>query len=145
MYDRILIATDGSELAEKAVDQGLAMAKAVGAKVIVVRVTSMPAPMVYEGVVVALPTEEIRAEIAARVAEHFTALKSKATALGVDMETVHVEHDQPWQAIIDTAKQKAANLIVMASHGRRGISAVLLGSETQKVLTHTTIPVLVCR
>ncbi|MBN9052475.1 MAG: universal stress protein, partial [Rhizobiales bacterium] len=108
MYDRILIATDGSELAEKAVDQGLAMAKAVGAKVIVVRVTSMPAPMVYEGVVVALPTEEIRAEIAARVAEHFTALKSKATALGVDMETVHVEHDQPWQAIIDTAKQKAA-------------------------------------
>ncbi|WP_072386632.1 universal stress protein [Hyphomicrobium sp. CS1BSMeth3] len=145
MYDRILIATDGSELAEKAVDQGLAMAKAVGAKVIVVRVTSMPAPMVYEGVVVALPTEEIRAEIAARVAEHFTVLKSKATALGVDMETVHVEHDQPWQAIIDTAKQKAANLIVMASHGRRGISAVLLGSETQKVLTHTTIPVLVCR
>ncbi|MBN9260606.1 MAG: universal stress protein [Hyphomicrobium sp.] len=145
MYDRILIATDGSELAEKAVDQGLAMAKAVGAKVIVVRVTSMPAPMVYEGVVVALPTEEIRAEIAARVAEHFAVLKSKATALGVDMETVHVEHDQPWQAIIDTAKQKAANLIVMASHGRRGISAVLLGSETQKVLTHTTIPVLVCR
>jgi len=121
------------------------MAKAAGAKVIVVRVTSLPAPMVYEGVVVALPTEEIRAEIAARVAEHFTALKSKATALGVDMETVHVEHDQPWQAIIDTAKQKAANLIVMASHGRRGISAVLLGSETQKVLTHTTIPVLVCR
>lgn len=145
MYDRILIATDGSELAEKAVDQGLAMAKAVGAKVIVVRVTSMPAPMVYEGVVVALPTEEIRAEITARVAEHFTALNSKAAALGVDMETVHVEHDNPWQAIIDTAKQKAADLIVMASHGRRGISAVLLGSETQKVLTHTTIPVLVCR
>jgi nucleotide-binding universal stress UspA family protein len=145
MYDRILIATDGSELAEKAVDQGLAMAKAVGAKVVVVRVTSVPAPMVYEGVVVALPTEEIRAEIAARVGEYFTALKSKAAALGVGMETLHVEQDNPWEAIIDTAKSKGANLIVMASHGRRGISAVLLGSETQKVLTHSTIPVLVCR
>jgi nucleotide-binding universal stress UspA family protein len=145
MYDRILIATDGSELADKAVDQGLGMAKAVGAKVVIVRVTSLPAPMVYEGVVVALPSEEIRGEIAARVAEYFTALKSKATALGVAMETVHVEHDSPWEAIIDTAKAKGASLIVMASHGRRGISAVLLGSETQKVLTHTTIPVLVCR
>ena len=145
MYDRILIATDGGELADKAVDQGLAMAKAVGAKVIVVRATSLPAPMVYEGVVVALPSEEIRAEIAARVAEHFAALKSKAAGLGVVMETVHVEHDSPWEAIIDTAKAKGASLIVMASHGRRGISAVLLGSETQKVLTHTTIPVLVCR
>ncbi|MFN3744698.1 MAG: universal stress protein [Hyphomicrobiaceae bacterium] len=145
MYDRILIPTDGSELADKAVDQGLALAKAVGAKVTIVRVTNVPAPMVYEGVVVALPTEEIRAEIAARVADHFAALKSKASALGVAVDTVHVEHDNPWEAIIETAKQKDANLIVMASHGRRGLSAVLLGSETQKVLTHSTIPVLVCR
>jgi len=145
MYNRILIATDGSELAEKAVDQGLATAKAAGAKVVVVRVTSVPAPMVYEGVVVALPTEEIREEIAARVADHFGSLKAKAASLGVAMETVQVENDSPWQAIIDTAKEKGADLIVMASHGRRGISAVLLGSETQKVLTHTTIPVLVCR
>jgi nucleotide-binding universal stress UspA family protein len=145
MYDRILIPTDGSELADKAVDQGLALAKVVGAKVTIVRVTNVPAPMVYEGVVVALPTEEIRAEIAARVADHFTALKSKASALGVALETVHVEHDNPWEAIIETAKQKDANLIVMASHGRRGFAAVLLGSETQKVLTHSTVPVLVCR
>ena len=145
MYDRILIPTDGSELADKAVDQGLALAKTVGAKVTIVRVTNVPAPMVYEGVVVALPTEEIRAEIAARVADHFAALKSKASALGVAVDTVHVEHDNPWEAIIETAKQKDANLIVMASHGRRGLSAVLLGSETQKVLTHSTIPVLVCR
>lgn len=145
MYDRILIPTDGSELADKAVDQGFALAKALGSKVTVVRVTNVPAPMVYEGVVVALPTEEIRAEIAARVADHFKTLTSKAAAVGIALETVHVEHDNPWQAIIDTAKDKAANLIVMASHGRRGLSAVLLGSETQKVLTHTTIPVLVCR
>lgn len=145
MYDRILIPTDGSELADKAVDQGLALAKAVGAKVTIVRVTNLPAPMVYEGVVVALPTEEIRAEIAARVEEHFAALRDKAAAVGLAVDTVHVEHDNPWQAIIDTAKEKGANLIMMASHGRRGLSAVLLGSETQKVLTHSTIPVLVCR
>lgn len=145
MYSRILIPTDGSELADKAVDQGLALAKVVGSKVTIVRVTNVPAPMVYEGVVVALPTEEIRAEIATRVAEHFKMLESKASALGVAIETVHVEHDSPWEAIIDTAKAKSVDLIVMASHGRRGLSAVLLGSETQKVLTHTTIPVLVCR
>lgn len=145
MYDRILIPTDGSELAEKAVDQGLALAKTVGAKVTIVRVSNVPAPMVYEGVVVALPTEEIREEIAARVAEHFKALASKAAAVGVPLETVHVENDSPYVAIIDTAKDKGANLIVMASHGRRGLTAVLLGSETQKVLTHSTIPVLVCR
>lgn len=145
MYDRILIPTDGSELADKAVDQGLALAKKLGAKVTIVRATTVPAPMVYEGVVVALPTEDLRAEIATRVAEHFASLASKATALGVAVETVHVEHDSPWEVIIGTAKEKGANLIVMASHGRRGLSALLLGSETQKVLTHSTIPVIVCR
>lgn len=145
MYSRILIATDGSELADKAVDHGLALAKTVGAKATIVRVTNLPAPIVYEGVVVALPTEEVRQEIAARVTEYFAAIRQKATAVGVEIETIQVENDFPWQAILDTAKQKGAELIVMASHGRRGISAVLLGSETQKVLTHSTIPILVCR
>jgi nucleotide-binding universal stress UspA family protein len=145
MYSRILIATDGSELADKAVDQGLDLAKTVGAKATIVRVTNLPAPIVYEGVVVALPTEEVRQEIAARVTEYFSVIRQKAAAAGVDIETVQVEHDFPWQAILDAAKQKGSELIVMASHGRRGISAMLLGSETQKVLTHSTIPVLVCR
>jgi nucleotide-binding universal stress UspA family protein len=145
MYDRILIPTDGSELADKAVDQGLGLAKVLGAKVAILRVTTVPAPMVYEGVVVALPTDELRVEIAARVAEHFATLKSKASAMGVDVETVHLEHDSPWQAIIDTAKDKATRPIVWASHGRRGLSAGLHSSETQKFLTHSTIPVLVCR
>jgi nucleotide-binding universal stress UspA family protein len=145
MYSRILIATDGSELSDKAVDQGLALAKAVGAKVTVVRVTSQPAPMVYEGIMVAVPTEEIRAEIAKSVEAYFATLRGKAGTLGVDAETIHIENDFPWQSIIDAARDKGAGLIVMASHGRRGLSAVLLGSETQKVLTHSTIPVLVCR
>jgi nucleotide-binding universal stress UspA family protein len=145
MYGRILIATDGSELSDKAVDQGLTLAKAVGAKVTVLRVTSHPAPIVYEGVMVALPTDEIREEIAKSVEKYFATLRGRADALGIDAETVQIENDFPWQVIIDTARDKGAGLIVMASHGRRGLSAVLLGSETQKVLTHSTIPVLVCR
>ena len=145
MYGRILIATDGSELSDKAVDQGLALAKAVGAKVTILRVTSQPAPMVYEGIVVALPVEEIADEIAKNVEKYFVTLRAKASKVGVDIETIQIENDFPWQVIIDTARDKGAALIVMASHGRRGLSAVLLGSETQKVLTHSTIPVLVCR
>jgi nucleotide-binding universal stress UspA family protein len=145
MYGRILIATDGSELSDKAVDQGLALAKAVGAKVTILRVTSQPAPMVYEGIVVALPVEEIADEIAKNVEKYFVTLRAKASNIGVDAETIQIENDFPWQVIIDTARDKGAALIVMASHGRRGLSAVLLGSETQKVLTHSTIPVLVCR
>lgn len=145
MFGRILIATDGSELSDRAVDQGLALAKAVGAKVTLLRVTSQPAPIVYEGIMVALPVDEITQEIAKGVEKYFVTLRSKASALGVDAETVQIENDFPWQVIIDTARDKGADLIVMASHGRRGLSAVLLGSETQKVLTHSTIPVLVCR
>jgi nucleotide-binding universal stress UspA family protein len=67
-----------------------------------------------------------------------------AAAAGVRCETIHLEHDQPWEAIIQTAEQKGCDLIVMASHGRAGVSAVGLGSETNKVLTHSKIPVLVC-
>ena len=145
MYERILIATDGSDLSGKAIDQGLALAKAVGAKVTILRVTSQPAPMVYEGVVVALPVEEISEEIAKNVEKYLGTLRAKATQAGVEAETIQIENDFPWQVIIDTARDKGAGLIVMASHGRRGLSAVLLGSETQKVLTHSTIPVLVCR
>ena len=67
-----------------------------------------------------------------------------AKAAGVPCETVQLEHDQPYKAIIMTAKEKGCDVIVMASHGRSGISAVLLGNVTNKVLTHTNIPVLVC-
>lgn len=145
MHKHILIPTDGSELADHALSHALALAKLQGSKVTVVRVTNPPAPLVYEGVVVPVPTEEVRAEVAKRVEEHFATVRAKAAAEGLKIETVQVEADQPWEAIIETAKSKGADLIVMASHGRRGLSAVLLGSETQKVLTHSTIPVLVCR
>jgi nucleotide-binding universal stress UspA family protein len=73
------------------------------------------------------------------------AVADAAKAMGVTCETVHVERQRPYEGIIDTAKAKNCDLIVMASHGRRGMSAVVLGSETVKVLTHSKIPVLVCR
>ena len=147
MYRHILIATDGSSLAEKAVSHGLSLAKSIGAKVTALIVE---APFsVYD-----VPESRIRqmseafAQHAEQVRQHAAAVLDRvadaARATGVPCETVQVEHDHPYQAIITTAKDKGCDVIVMASHGRSGISAVLLGSVTNKVLTHTNIPVLVC-
>jgi nucleotide-binding universal stress UspA family protein len=88
-----------------------------------------------------------------RYAEHMATIagqyldegKKTAAAAGVECDLVHIEHEHPYKAIIDTAQKQGCDAIQMASHGRRGISAVLLGSETLKVLTHSTIPVIVCR
>ena len=147
MYRNILIATDGSALADKAVSHGLALAKSVGAKVTALTVE---APFnVYD---VRESKMGQMSEAFAHHAEHskqhaahvLDRVAKAAAANGLSCETVQVEHDHPYQAIITTAKNKASDLIVMASHGRSGISAVLLGSVTNKVLTHTSIPVLVC-
>jgi len=142
MYKNILIATDGSDLSANAVNQGVALAKVLAAKVTAVNV-SEPFhwfdPNMVEGAEGAY--REGSNQAAARV---LGAVADTAKATGVACETVHVEEDRPYVAIIDTAKAKNCDLIVMASHGRRGISAVVLGSETVKVLTHSKIPVLVC-
>ena len=83
--------------------------------------------------------------MAAVAARYLDVAKAVALAAGVSCETMHIEHDQPYRAIIETAARQSCDLIVMASHGRRGISAIVLGSETVKVLTHSAIPVLVFR
>jgi nucleotide-binding universal stress UspA family protein len=145
MYRHILIPTDGSELSQKAVASGAAMAKAIGAKVTVVTVSTPFHTFAVEPDMVTDTREEYEKHAAASAAKYLHAAKQAASAAGVDCDTVHVEHPHPYQAIIDTATQKACDLIVMASHGRRGISAVVLGSETLKVLTHSAIPVLVVR
>ena len=144
MFKNVLIATDGSELAEKAVQQGLAVAKDMKAKATVVRVTPVPRMYVAEGVVLTPPTG-VHEQVARVVTEQFTRIKQEASAAGVRCETLHVESDIPWRTILDAAKEKGCDLIVMASHGRTGFSAAFLGSETQKVLAQSTIPVLVCR
>ena len=147
MYRHILIPTDGSELAHRAVTHGLSLAKAVGAKV-----TALVVEASYN--VYDLPASRIDlissafAEYAERAKAHaakiLDGVAAEAKAAGVACETVQMTHDHPYEAIVATAKAKGCDLIVMASHGRAGIAAVVLGSVTTKVLTHTKIPVLVC-
>ncbi len=138
MYTHILIPTDGSELAGKAVQHGIALAKQIGGKVTIL--TVLPPPMITAD------TEmiNIRKASTQKHAEEILSAVAKQAA-GAACEMIQVEHLDPYQAIIDTADAKGCDLIVMASHGRRGISAILLGSETVKVLTHCKIPVLVYR
>jgi nucleotide-binding universal stress UspA family protein len=88
---------------------------------------------------------EYKKRIAALTAKYLKEAKDAATAAGVPCDVVQVEHEHPYEAIIDTAKKKGCDVIVMASHGRRGVSAIVLGSETVKVLTHSNIPVVVVR
>jgi nucleotide-binding universal stress UspA family protein len=145
MYRHILIPTDGSELSQKAIDYGMALAKSVNAKVTVMTVTTpFHAIAVEPGLITDTP-EQYGKRMATLAAKYFTVAKEAALAAGVNCDTMHVEHDQPYLAIIETASRKPCDLIVMASHGRRGLSAIVLGSETVKVLTHSTIPVLVFR
>ena len=142
MYRNVLIATDGSALGENAVIHGLSLAKAVGARATALIVE---APFsVYD-----VPQSKMRqmSEAFAQHAEHvqqhaakvLTRVADAAAAAGVACETVQVEHDHPYQAIIATAKDKGCDVIVMASHGRGGISAVLLGSELRNRRTLATL------
>jgi nucleotide-binding universal stress UspA family protein len=144
MYTNILIPTDGSELAGKAVDSGIALAKRLGAKVTVLTVS----PPFRRFTTDRESLEDAPGQYA-RMRKHaeniLGAVAQAAQAAGVACEMVQVEHEHPYQAIIDTTESKGCDLIVMASHGRRGISAIVLGSETFKVLTHCKIPVLVHR
>ena len=143
MYKNILIATDGSHLATHAAKQGIALAKAVRAKVTAVNVTEP-----FHWFAPNLPADAQPAyvlgmrEVAARA---LGVVADAAKAADVACEIAHVEAEHPYEAIIDTATSRHCDLIVMASHGRSGVSAVILGSQTAKVLTHSKIPVLVYR
>ena len=147
MYRHILIPTDGSELAQRAVRHGLALAKALGAKV-----TAATIKASFNVYAVPSSRDLHMSGAFAEYAEHAKAHASKilssvadaARAAGVACETAQLEHDHPHEAIIAAAEQRGCDLIVMGSHGRSGIAAVVLGSVTNKVLTHTSIPVLVC-
>ena len=142
MHTHILIPTDGSELSAKTIEYGVALAKAVGARVTGLTV-SRPSPGV--GASATREAVSTRERVATAAAGRLAQITEAATKLGVDCDVVHAEHKQPYKCIIDTANAKGCDLIVMASHGRRGISAIVLGSETVKVLTQSSIPVLVFR
>ncbi len=144
MYKRILFPTDGSEITAKAVQTALGMARMTGAEL---NVLAVKEPFPYSAIseMQPVPPQEFF-DAQERVASaRVTAVTDAAHAAGVRNVGHTVEALHPWEAILDHAKTQDCDLIVMASHGRRGMSALLLGSETQKVLTHSTLPVLVVR
>ena len=145
MYKHILIAFDGSDLSEKALRQGAHLAKAVGAKVTALYVT-MPWSAIAAGEIsVMFPPEEYETNAAKAATEQLKRAAETAKSLGVSCNTLHKSDAQPYKAIIDTAVANGCDLIVMGSHGRRGIAGLLLGSVAMKTLTHAHIPVLVYR
>jgi nucleotide-binding universal stress UspA family protein len=147
MYKHILIPTDGSPLSRKAIVNGVKLAKEVGAKVTGFFAAPAATPVVYKGFMPVgyMTPEEHAAVIEKSAASYLGAIEKAARAAGVRCKCIHVTDEFPADAILAVAKKERCDLIFMASHGRRGISAVLLGSETQKVLTHSKIPVLVDR
>ena len=144
MFKKILLPTDGSELSTKAVQGALKMAGQLGASVVGLTVVE---PYSYSTLSEYRPEtlEAFEARNAQAAEQRLAPLVQAASDAKVPCETVTVKSFSPYEAIIDTAKRHGCDVIFMASHGRRGLSAVLLGSETQKVLTHSTIPVLVYR
>jgi nucleotide-binding universal stress UspA family protein len=145
MYKRFLIATDGSELAEKAVISGLTLAKDLGAQVVVVTATEPWTTMTNgEGFAFNFPIDEYQKAAAERAEQILGKVRADAQKMAVECETVHV-NDFPAEGILATAKAKQCDLIVMASHGRRGVARLLLGSQAAQVVALSTIPVLVCR
>ena len=148
MYRHILIPIDGSELAHRAVTHGLSLAKAVGAKVTALTIEAsfnvydVRASKMYQ-------VSGVFAEHAEHAKAHATKIldgvAAEAKAAGVPCETVQMEHDHPFEAIVAAAKERGCDLIVMSSHGRRGLSGVLLGSQANKVVSRSDRSVLICR
>ena len=144
MFKRILVPTDGSEITSQAVTTAIELAKSVGAQIFTI---SVKEPFPYSAISEMQPTPpqeffDAQERIAAK---RLQAVVELAKAAGLTCQAHSIEALHPWEAIIDHATNMECDLLVMASHGRRGMSALLLGSETQKVLTHSKVPVLVVR
>ena len=145
MFKHLLVATDGSPLSEQAALKAVQLAKSMSAPLTAVTV-SAPFHVIAVDTVMLTDTEDVYNEERNKRAEEYLAvIKTAAMSAGVGFDGVHVYHDHPYAAIIDTANARGCDLICMASHGRRGFTALILGSETTKVLTHSKIPVVVWR
>jgi nucleotide-binding universal stress UspA family protein len=144
MYKRILVPTDGSDISAKAVQTAAALSRLTGAALVTL---SVKEPFPYSAIseMQPVPPQEFYDAQERIAAERVKTAVDAAQAAGVQCEGFTVEALHPWEAILDTAKTQGCDLVVMASHGRRGLSALLLGSETQKVLTHSTVPVLIVK
>ena len=141
MFTRILVPTDGSDITGKAVSTALGLAKSSGGQLFAI---SVKEPFPYSAIseMQPVPPQEFYDAQERIAAARVKAVVDAARAAGVPCSGHTVEALHPWEAILDHAKAQQCDLIVMASHGRRGVAALLLGSETQRVLIHSTLPVL---
>jgi nucleotide-binding universal stress UspA family protein len=146
VYSHILLPTEGSELAEKGVDQGIELARRLGAKLTILTV-SEPLPVHIGAAEAAWTAAAAMADYDEHQASAAKALlakaKAKAEAAGASAETVHMPRSQPADSIVEIAKSRGCDLIVMASHGRRGFRRLILGSQTAEVVARSPVPVLV--
>ena len=147
MYQQILVATDGSELSQKAVDSAISLASLTGAGLIAIKVVPRYPQSYFEGglALTALDVGRIEKQWSDEGQGVVEGVKQAALARGVKALAITIQSDVVSDAIIATAKKYQCDLIVMASHGRKGVERLLLGCETQQVLTHSHIPVLVLR
>lgn len=145
MYKRILLPTDGSDGSLRAIRHGVDFARTLGAEVLVLTATPEFHTYTADAAMLELTRDDYEQASAAQAARLLDEAASVARGAGVLCASVHVVSDHPYEAIIDTARERRCDLIVMATHGRRGIKGLLLGSETQKVLVHSTVPVMVYR
>jgi len=146
MFKHILIPTDGSEQSQRAVRTGVELAKLHQARVTGIHVIpDYHLLIAYEGAFDPITEERIEEEARARAENYLAFVRKVADEAGVPCDTVCETSDHPYDAILKTAESKNCDLILMTSHGRKGLAAVLLGSETRKVLTHARVPVLVVR
>ena len=144
MYKNILVPTDGSDITAKAVDSAIRLAQTLGARICAI---SVKEPFPYSTISEMQPTPPQEFfDAQERIAQQrVQVVVAACAAAGVACEAHTVEAMHHWEAIVEHADRMKCDLLVMASHGRRGVSALFLGSETQKVLTHSTLPVLVVR
>jgi nucleotide-binding universal stress UspA family protein len=145
MYKHLLIATDGSQLAQKAVAQGFALAKAVNAKVTIVTVSEPWAPAAPAEVAIVYPVEDYERAAAANASKILADASAAGAKLQITCDTVHVKEEFPAEGIVETARARGCDLIVMSSHGHRGLMRLVLGSQAHRVVTQSTTSVLICR
>jgi nucleotide-binding universal stress UspA family protein len=143
VFKHILLPTDGSPAVESAIDACLRFAQQTGAGVIAIHVMPVLHLFTYEPGVTENVHEQVKKDRELRSHKILEQVEQRAIAAGVPCERMLVTSDYPFEAIIEAARTRGCDLIAMASHGRKGFKGLLLGSETQKVLTHSAIPVLV--
>jgi nucleotide-binding universal stress UspA family protein len=145
MFKHILIPTDGSELSNFAIANGVKFAKEINAKITGLTVTPPFHVFAVESLQVADTAEQYAVDAKALAMRNLKVLNDAADKAGVDCEVLHRSSEHPYEEIVNTAQERGCDVIFQASHGRRGVRALIMGSETHKVLTHTRIPVLVYR